>query len=94
MAIPSLDKSIKVAEVHRGEEYDAVQLEGLILVTCYVSRNIDMLSYQEVVNMVRLELGNGGGEHIFVGDINTKSTIWGSPRTARKANSLREFGRP
>lgn len=67
-------------------------MEDIVLFVCYLSPNRDLESFEVYLSMLRQEIrGNNLRRVIVMGDFNTKSPMWGSPRGCPRGRLLEEF---
>lgn len=85
-------KRIKVINIHRGESYVAIELENILIYSCYFSPNRPLEDFEFFLNDLQHNFDNTRGkERIIGGDFNTKSRTWGSKVTNDRAQILEDF---
>ncbi|XP_015436990.1 PREDICTED: uncharacterized protein LOC107192286 [Dufourea novaeangliae] len=76
-------KSIKLIE--RGDGYVAVEMDKTVFLSCYISPNIKLDEFTEKLEGIEKTItGNRKKKVIIAGDLNSKSTDWGSARTDQR----------
>lgn len=82
VAAKVLTKNPRVLNHEIGDGYLILTLTEYSLVCCYISPNLPEQDYNNEVDVIMRKID--GREAIVLGDINAKSSQWGSPRTDRK----------
>lgn len=68
-----------------------LDLEGFHLYSCYISPNIDINSFEAILNEIMNDVQNTGDEVIITGDFNAKSSLWGSPHTDSRGEKIGDW---
>lgn len=91
VAIQLLDKDIGAESIEKGDGYVIIVFNRWQLYGCYVSPNIHISEFKKYIDSVMTNIRNSKKEAIFAGDLNAKSTAWGSPYTDERGKYMEEW---
>ncbi|XP_078051392.1 uncharacterized protein LOC144477538 [Augochlora pura] len=90
---PATTKKVKnVQIVFRGKGVVAIAIDDLKIFSCYISPNIPLEEFQDIVDAVDKEVNRVGSSlAIIAGDLNAKSVIWSSKITDNRGLEILEM---
>ncbi|KAK9759231.1 Endonuclease-reverse transcriptase [Popillia japonica] len=83
IAVFFLNKKLEVYSTKTTGEYIHIRFRDYAMYCCYISPNISIEDFESRVDTLMNSLSAQGEEVIVLGDINSKSTLWGSPLSAQ-----------
>lgn len=90
-AIYIVNKIVQIRSIKKTEHYIALELPNVILLCVYLSPNIDRVNYKEKIERIMDYVkANKGKKLILAGDLNAKSSQWGSRVTDKKGQLWEE----
>jgi len=90
-AIAVLNRTIVVKEHGGGKGYVWVDLGGAVLYSCYASPNTTYNVFGQYLWELSESLKTRRGKVVLAGDLNAKSSLWGSRTDNRRGDALAEF---
>lgn len=78
-----LVKKLELRRVVAGNGNLLLNVDGVRLVFCYISLNLNIAEYSLHVDVIVWAAREGNAQCIVMGDINDKSPLWGAHRTDR-----------
>lgn len=86
------DLKVRVKTVFKGEEFIAVEINDLILISCYISPKLKLVEFSEVLDRLKQRMQILGKQQIILcGDFNAHSKAWGSAFTGCKGSILEKW---
>lgn len=80
VALGIINRRIQIINIRPKKNYIHVQLPQAHVFMIYISPNIPFDSYRVRIDEVLEDASQQIGEKILVGDVNAKSSLWGSPQ--------------
>ncbi|VEN55528.1 unnamed protein product [Callosobruchus maculatus] len=90
VAVWLLNRNLHLENVISKEGYVCLVFESFRLYCCYISSNISMKQFQKVESVMNNCICKPG-ESIILGDLNAKSSRWGSPMDDRRGKYLADW---
>ncbi|XP_045482746.1 uncharacterized protein LOC123686562 [Harmonia axyridis] len=91
VAVRICNRQVEVNKIVTGSSYIQVSLEGIELFVVYISPNITVQKFKEIVDKVMDKASRNPKKSMVTGDLNSKSQIWGSPTTDERGQYLEEW---
>lgn len=91
VAVQVLNKNVGIKKHEIGKGFVKLSFEKWHLYCCYISPNIDQSTYQANVDLIMNDARDTAEEYIIVGDLNSKSPMWGSPISDKRGKYLEEW---
>lgn len=91
VAVRICNRQVEVNKIVTGSSYIQVSLEGIELFVVYISQNITVQKFKEIVDKVMDKASRNPKKSMVTGDLNSKSQIWGSPTTDERGQYLEEW---
>ncbi|KAJ8928738.1 hypothetical protein NQ314_018663 [Rhamnusium bicolor] len=85
------NKNIGITRVVKGEGFVKLTFDNWHLYCCYISSNIPLQAFKEYIDSIMVQIRDDGVEAIFAGDLNAKSSLWGSPFTDVRGDYVTEW---
>ncbi|XP_078051287.1 uncharacterized protein LOC144477435, partial [Augochlora pura] len=90
-----IKKSSNIQILIKDKGVVAIAIDELRVFSCYISPNIPMGEFQEVLALLEKEVSRVGPNHsIIAGDLNAKAVTWGSRYTVKRGYEVLEMTRP
>ncbi|XP_074037206.1 uncharacterized protein [Leptinotarsa decemlineata] len=89
--IKVINNKMKVRKTGVGPGYVWIELDSLVLYSCYIAPNIDMVSFQTYLNTLRSDMKKHVKQIVVGGDFNSKSYLWGSNVEDKRGQALSEW---
>lgn len=78
--------------VCRGKGYVGVRTGNMVVVSCYVSPNVDIFEFEDFLEELTIVVKNLDYKYLIIaGDFNAKSRFWGSLNTNKRGEILEEW---
>ena len=92
-AIKITNRNLKCTGTGSGNGYVWVETDNLKIVSCYISPNVDISVFENILQMIGNNITANNQTHrtIVAGDLNAKSATWGSKKTDRRGKLLEEW---
>lgn len=91
VALGIINRRIQIINITPKQNYIHVQLPQAHVYMIYISPNIPFDSYRVRIDEVLEDASQQIGEKILVGDVNAKSSLWGSPQQDLRGEYLEEW---
>lgn len=90
-AIGVVNKQIKIEDTGNGPGFVWVELEKMVIYSCYISPNVNLQIYTDFLNGLRKDMKKQKKEILVGGDFNAKAFLWGSNREDKKGEMVAEW---
>lgn len=82
----------QIKTVSTGEGFVTITYNQMVIFSCYISPNIGFSKFEETLNELEYEIKRLNPHNLIVcGDLNTKSTAWGSSYTCPRGRLLESW---
>lgn len=88
VALVICNKGVEIEELKMGEGYIYIKLHGIHLYAAYISPNITEESFKSKVDEIFEKAAKDPNNSIILGDINSKSPLWGAPRADERGKMV------
>lgn len=87
-----LNKKIQITSRGKGTGYNWVEIEDMIIYSCYISPNSKIEEFEQYLQNIEDSIQNKKQKKIIIGgDFNAKSMLWGGKQTDKRGNILEEW---
>ncbi|CAH2008354.1 unnamed protein product [Acanthoscelides obtectus] len=90
VAVYFRNREVTVKDIKYYDGFLGLHLEFCTLYCCYISPNIPINEFQDLVDKIISEIVTSRRECVLLGDINAKSVEWGSPFTDSRGTYFSE----
>ncbi|XP_078051511.1 uncharacterized protein LOC144477651, partial [Augochlora pura] len=89
---PALKTQINIKSSYKDKGFMAIKFNELEIVSCYISPNIFIQHFEEILDKLEKEIGKSDSRNtIIAGDLNSKAVAWGSKRTDLRGYKIIEM---
>ncbi|XP_078051351.1 uncharacterized protein LOC144477500, partial [Augochlora pura] len=88
----TMEKTCNIQNFFKDLGIVAVEVNEIKIFSCYISPNITMSEFQEIIRVLEREMSRGGTDMtIIAGDFNAKAVTWGSKTTDSRGYEILEL---
>lgn len=91
IAIVVLNKNLEIDEINKKNGYVYIKLYGVHIFATYISPNIALEEFKERIDEVFEAATSRPNNSIIVGDVNSKSPLWGSPTSDARGEYMENW---
>ncbi|KMQ86483.1 reverse transcriptase [Lasius niger] len=77
--------------IHRAQDFVVIRYGEISIISCYISPNANRGDFLNFLDDLGVAIRGLDGRTIICGDYNSKSTLWGSPYTNARGESIEEW---